>query len=337
MKRLKLLAVIGLSLLALSACKMNKNEAAKDPVTAVKDIASALRDNDFDRLSHITVSPDLYAQMETRYKEEAAKRPAPTAEQSKQFTDAIAKYTAADAEQKLFAEIQPKLAEAGPQIPMLVGMMSGMAGQSIAQSDKLSADEKTQANAALTAIVKWATTAPLSDPEKAKQAIKVVVGTARDLKLTTLDAMQKLSFSEFVQKYGMAFGGLRKTLAVYGFDTDKSLDSVKVEKKSEDGDNAVVTVSFTLLDAAIKADVPMVKIDGRWYSKHSIDMAKQALAKPTEAAAAPMSAAPPMAASDAEPASNASSAMPAPAEQSDEQPAPSESTAAPADSSNGGG
>jgi hypothetical protein len=329
MKRLNLLAVLGLSLLALSACKMNKNEAAKDPVVAAKDIAVSIRENDFDRLSHILVPPDLYAKLEARYKDEAAKKPAPTADESKQFADNIAKYTAPDAEQKLFADIQPKLAQVGASQPMMAGMFQGMANQSIASNDKMSPDEKTQATAALNAIAKWAATAPLSDPEKAKAAIKIVVDTARGLNLTTLDAARKLSFAETIQKTGSAVGGLRKVLAVYGFDTDKMLDSVKVEKKSEDGDNAVVTVSYTLLDANISSPMPMVRVDGRWYSKAAVDSVKDMLAKPsTEAPATQTTEAPAEA-----PGANASSSMSAPTE----QPAPSESMNAPASGASSAG
>jgi len=65
---------------------------------------------------------------------------------------------------------------------------------------------------------------------------------------------------------GIVSGGMRKMLAVYGFDTDKMLDSVKVEKKSESGDNAVVTVTYMILNAPITVDMEMVKRDGRWYS-----------------------------------------------------------------------
>jgi hypothetical protein len=258
----------------------------------------------------------------------------------------VAKFTAPDAEDKLFAEIQPKLAQMGPQIPMMVAMMSGMAGQSIAQSPKMSPAAKTQANAVLTAITKWATTAPLSDPEKAKQAIKVVVGTARDLKLTTLDAMQKLSFSDAMQKVGIAAGGLRKTLSVYGFDTDKMLDSVKAEKKSESGDTAVVTVSYSLLDTPVTADVDMVKRDGRWYSADLVKSVEDSLAKPAVETNAPPMAGPAMsppaeASGEASPAQDASGAMPASAaseQPSESQSAPADTTSSPAsDASNGGG
>jgi hypothetical protein len=347
MKRLKLLALAGATLLALSACTTNKNEAAKDPVTAVTDLAASVRANDFDRLTHIMVPPDDYAKLEAKYKADAAKHPAPTDEESKQFADQVAKFTAPDAEDKLFADIQPKLAQMGPQIPMGVAMMSGMAGQSIAQNPKMSEAEKTQANAVLTAITKWATTAPLADPDKAKQAIKVVVGTARDLKLTTLEAAQKMSFQDAMQKVGIAVGGLRKTLAVYNFDTDKMLDSVKATKKSEDGDNAVVTVTYTLLDTPVTADVKMVKVDGRWYSadlKKSIEdsLAKKADdATPNPPAGEPAMPPADMPASAADAGSDQNSDMAAPAsgdQAADDQASePADAASASSDASNGGG
>jgi hypothetical protein len=327
MNRLKLLAVAGVSLLALSACTVNKNEAAKDPATAAKDLSVAVRNNDFDRLTDIMVPPDDYAKMEAGFKDQAAKKPPPTAADEAQFkANFVDQLTAPDAEDKLFAKVQPQLAEMGPRIPMMVGMMSGMAGQGIANNDKMSPAAKDQARAVLTAITKWATTAPLADPDKAKQAIKVVVGTARDLKLTTLDAMQKLSFSEAMQKAGIAVGGLRSTLAVYGFDTDKMLDSVKTSKKSGDDNKAVVTVSYTLLDAPVSYDVDMIQRDGRWYSADLVKAVEDSLAKSADTAATPV-AGPAMAPAASTPGPDAAAA-----------PAPTDNSSSPASgSSNGGG
>ncbi len=128
MNRLKLLAAASLSALVLSACGGDKNLASKDPAQAAKDLAIALHDNDFERLSHISVTPEDYTKLEQRAADEAKNAPAPTAEQNKQFAEQMAKFTAPDAEDKLFAEIQPKLAQMGPQIPMGVAMVSGMAG-----------------------------------------------------------------------------------------------------------------------------------------------------------------------------------------------------------------
>lgn len=287
MKRTNLLAIAGLTLLLLAGCKGNPNLAAKDPVTATKDIAAAVRANDFDRLSHIMVPPDVYTKLEARFKEEAAARPKPSDAERKQFADTVAKFTAADAEDKLFAEVQPKLAQVAPQMPMMVAMFGGIAGQGIQQSTSMSPSEKTQANSLLTAITKWATTAPLSDPDKAKQAIKIVAKTARDLKLSTLDDAQAMTFQQTMQKTGIFVGGLRQALAVYGFDTDKALASVDAKKKSETGDAAVVTVNYTLLDTPVTFDIDMVKRDGRWYSADAIKNVENMLAKPVGAPPAP--------------------------------------------------
>jgi hypothetical protein len=152
--------------------------------------------------------------------------------------------------------------------------------------------------------------------------------------------MQKLSFSEMMQKAGIAAGGLRKTLAVYGFDTDKMLDSVKAEKKSESGDTAVVTVSYTLLDTPVTADVNMIKRDGRWYSADLVKSVEDSLAKPAVDTSAPPMASPEMSppteapGSEASPSEDASAAMPA-SEASEQS---SDDMSSPAsDASNGGG
>lgn len=339
MNRLKLLACAGLTALALSACTGDKNLAAKDPVTAAKDLSVAFRTNDFDRLTHIMAPPEDYAKLEARYKDKQAKTPAPTDEESKQFADQLAEYTAPDAEAKLFAQVQPKLAQMGPQIPMGVAMMSGIMGQSIEQNPKLTPTEKDQAKAVLTAITKWATTAKLDDPDKAKQAIGVIVATARSLKLTTLADAQKLSFAQVMDKAGTGIGGVRKALAVYGFDTDKMLDSVSVAKKSQDGDKAVVTVSYTIMDTPVTFDLDMVRRDGRWYSADLLKTVEDSLsdkpAAPTgiaPAAAAPAEAAP----AEAAPAAAPEQTQPAPeAAQPPAEAAPAPSAASDASGNTG--
>jgi hypothetical protein len=321
MKSLKLLALTGLALLALSACTEDKNLASKDPVASAKNIAESVRQNDYNRLSHIIMTPEMYGKLEARYKEEAAKKPAPTAEESKQFADQVAKFTAPDAEKTLFEKMQPDLGKVSASQPMMAAMFEGMAGQAINGNDKISTDEKKQATDLIHAISKWAATAPFSDPEKAKQSIKIAVETARGMNLTTLDAARKLSFADMIGKTGQGAGALRKILAVYGLDTDKALDSVQVVKKSENGDAAVVTVSYTLLDVKMTSDVPMVKIDGRWYCKNAIDMINDSLSKPAESSAPPVAAPAEMPPSEA-PAANGSSAMPAQNEQTAPMEAP---------------
>ena len=133
--------------------------------------------------------------------------------------------------------------------------------------------------------------------------------------------------------------------SVYGFDTDKMLDSVKAEKKSESGDTAVVTVSYTLLDTPVTADVNMIKRDGRWYSADLVKSVEDSLAKPAVDAAAPQVTGPAMSppeasGSESSPAEDASAAMPASqaSESSDAPSAPADNMSSPAsDASNGGG
>jgi hypothetical protein len=290
MNRLRRLAIAGLGLLVLSACTGGKNLAAKDPATAAKDLTVAIRDNDLDRFSHIMVPPDDYAKMQARYQEEVARRPAPTAEEEAQFkTNVVDKYTASDAEDNLFAYLKPVLVEIGPNLPNAFSRTSGLAAQVIANNEHMSKPDKQQAIAVLNAVTAWGKAAPLADLDKAKQAIKIVVGSARDMKLTTLAALEKMNFSETMQKASVAEGGVRNALAVYGFDTDKVLGSVKVEKKSGDDSKAIVIVSFTVLDASVAIDIDMIQRDGRWYSADLVRSVEDALSeKPADANSAPV-------------------------------------------------
>jgi hypothetical protein len=91
-------------------------------------------------------------------------------------------------------------------------------------------------------------------------------------------------------KLKLAVNGVKQVLDVYGFSLDRTFDSVKTEVLSNDGTNARVKVSYSLLDTPLSTETEMVKVDGRWYSKDTIEKLKQRTADakaPIDAPAVP--------------------------------------------------
>ncbi|MBB5014138.1 hypothetical protein [Rehaibacterium terrae] len=271
------LAFIGLTAAALllAACKREEGPAAPDsPAAAVEALAGSLRENDLVRFSKLSVPPAMYARLEARWREQQAQQPAPSDEEREEFAQTLARFTDADAEERLYAELEPSLArfesEVAAQLPLMVAMGSGFISASVQQSDTLSDAQKQHANEVIGALAGWASALPLGDRQKARQAVGVVVDTARRLELDSLDRMREFSFEETLVRGGTLLGGGKRLMALYGFDIDRALDSVRVEPVSENGDRARVRVHYTLFDKPMSFEVEMVRIDGGWYSADAV-------------------------------------------------------------------
>jgi hypothetical protein len=137
----------------------------------------------------------------------------------------------------------------------------------------------------LDAVATWVQSAKFFDRDLAKKAIGRVVESARSLELKTLDQVEKLEFEQMLEKAGIAFQAFKDVLAIYGFNIDEALDSVKAEVVSEQGEQAKVKIAYTILGQALTVESDMVKSEDRWYGK-------EALAELEKAAAAPVAEAP---------------------------------------------
>lgn len=281
------LAALALLAVGLGGCggqePASSVEAAKDfgPAETVLEQARKLREGDLAALVQLAVPPAQYEQLKAEWPSRVKDDPA-SEEDRREFAEAMAKMTAADAEQALYAELEPALAKAeaemGAQLPLMVGMGRGFAVQAINESSKLSAEQKQQATDFLDAFAKWVEGAQFFDREKARQAIAGAVATARKLELKTLEELEKLDFEQAMQKAGTAYLGVRDLLKVYGLDLDAALASVEGRVKSEQGDEAVVEVSYRLFDQPLNFETKMTRRDGRWYGSEALEEIEKAAA-----------------------------------------------------------
>lgn len=191
------------------------------------------------------------------------------------FAEAMSKLTAPNAAETLYAEVEPELrqfdAQYKQQLPTMVAMGQGYLQSMVQQSQGLSATEKEQAVSAIKALAEWVQRTNFTDPAKVKQAIAIMADTARALDLKTLDEARALTFEQSAPKLRIAIGGIKKVLEQYDFSIDQTLDSVKTEVVANDGNAATVKVDYSLLGTPLSTESSMVKIDGRWYSKDTIE------------------------------------------------------------------
>ena len=281
------------SLFALSAC--SKDDAAApaaetpasaakktdNPVEAVNSVMAKLKANDLAGVAALMLPPAKLDELRTKWTKEKTENPA-SAEDKAKFAEQMAKFTAADAETALYAELEPLLVkfdtEMAPQLPMMVGMGQGFAMQALNENKDMNEAQKKQATETLGALAGWAQTAKFGDRELAKKGIAVAVKTARDLNLKTLDEVEALDFDGLLGKAGIVFGGIKNVAALYGIDMDASLASAKTSLVSQEGDAAKVATTYNFLGKQITNETDLVQVEGRWYGKESLDAVFEAMA-----------------------------------------------------------
>ena len=299
--------VLAASLLVLAAgCEQKPAEAppaavvtnADTPDGAIRKSAALLKQGDVAGFMQNAMPPAAFEKAKADWTRDANAKPI-TEEDRQKFADTMAKLTAPDAEQALFAEIEPQLkafdAQYQQQIPMYVAMGSGWLQGMVQQNKEMSADAKQQAVAAINALGAWVQKTRFTDPDSIKKLLAIASQAARDINLKSLDEARALTFEQSMQKARIALLGVKQALGVYGLSIDQTLDSVQPEVLSNDGKTAKVKVSYTLLDTPLSAETEMVNIDGHWYGKEAIDqLAEPATGDeetaPEDTAAAPAAA-----------------------------------------------
>ena len=256
--------------LLLSACHSNE-PGGRTPVAAIQGTIDQLEANDFNALLKHALPPADYANLRADWQKHAQEAKPITAEERVKFAAVLQKFTAPDAEKELYEELQPKLTaiqqQYSDQLPVLLKMSTAFLKNGVAQNQRLSPAQKTQAESVLDVLGPWVQKTPWFDQAKAKQAVTVAVTTARKLDLKSPDQLRSMDFDTAMTKYSFGFAGIKQLLQIYGLSLDETLKSVKVSEVSKDKDHTVVKISYTLLGKPLSAESAVVQENGRWYSE----------------------------------------------------------------------
>lgn len=304
--------------LALAACHGNTNAPPvappnTTPENAVRADLVLTRNGDFDGLLRSELPPADYQAWRGEWVRVRGQEASPTPEQRAHFAQMMQKLTAPGAEDQLFKQLQPQLAQLRTHreqnLPMLVGILQAAGNRLVQDAGELSTAQKQQATQAITALAAWAQTADFSDDAKARQAVGVICATARKLNLKTLDQWRALDYPQTMARYASGWDGLKKLLNIYGLDLDASFDSAKLETLGNDGSNARVRETLVLAGKPIVGEIHLIMQDGHWYDADDIAAWRKHRAQAAPGSAlAPASSAPATATSA--PAESTSTAAP---------------------------
>jgi hypothetical protein len=296
------LSLLAASVLLLGACH-GKDDATQSggssPVSAIQSSVDLLKAGDVNGLWKHTLPPADYANLRSDWIRQQRDQEPITAADRARFDQATRQLTGPDAENKLYAELKPKLAsmeqQYKDQLPVLISIGEALAKNAVSRSKNLSDTQKTQAGSVLDVLTPWAKQTPWFDQARAKQAIGVTVATARKLDLKSPEQWRAMDFEAVMDKYSTGYGGLKRLLAIYGLSVDDTLDSVKLTEVSNQGGRAVVKIDCTLLGKPLSTETRLVQENGRWYNEDvlaNVRKSHEKLSQPQVAkAAAPASTA----------------------------------------------
>ncbi len=270
---LKLLSLLLIALMGLTACGGDENSAEKEiammdtdtPDGALKASIAAMKSNDLASLIKNSMSKEKYNELVNEF--EKNKTGNFSEADKAQFAQTMSMLTADGAEDSLYAMAEPQLEQARAMLPMMVMMGKDQMIQGIKQNPMLPADQRDTMAAVAGAAMDWVGENDVLSEEKTKAAISAIVSTAKALDMTSLDEVENMSFDQALAKGSIAFGGLKDVLGAYGISMDDMLDSVEVGNVNVNGDNATMDVSFDIFGQSIKQSMNMVKKDGVWVGE----------------------------------------------------------------------
>ncbi|RCS29557.1 hypothetical protein DEO45_10350 [Rhodanobacter denitrificans] len=271
-----------LAALLLGACH-GKDEAAQpggsSPEAALRTSIDLFKAGDFQGLWKHALPPADYAAMRSDWsRQQLAPEPVAAGDRAR-FDEMVRKLTEPDAENRLYAELQPKLAameqQYKDQLPVLVSIGEALVKNGLARNPTLSAAQKNQVTDVLDALLPWAQQTPWFDQARAKQAIRVAVATTRQLDLKSPEQLRTMDFDASMARYATAYGGLKQLLAIYGLSLDATLDSIRLGPVSGSNGRAVVRIDYTLLGKPLSTESTLVQEDGRWYSEDLLHSVRQ--------------------------------------------------------------
>ncbi|MFK2892205.1 hypothetical protein [Dyella flagellata] len=268
-----------LALLVLAACHQKEENTAQPggatPEASVQQSVALIKAGDFAGFWKHALPAADYANLRADWtRPRPGQRPI-TDEDRARFDQAVKQLTAPNAETTLYDQLKPKLTQMEQQyhdqLPVMIGIGQAILTTGIAQNKTMTENQKQQMRDVLDVLRPWAQQTAWFDQDKAKQAVGVVVASARKLDLKSPDQLQHMDFDTAMNKYSVAFQGIKQLLVIYGLSIDDTLGSVKVSTIGIDHGLAHVKIDYSLLGKPLSTDSQLELVDGRWYSKDLID------------------------------------------------------------------
>ena len=287
---LPVVAALGL-LLALAADGCRRESAppalrggASKPAQAVQLLTGHLRANDLQAFARDAVPPALHAQLETAWREGRTRWPLDELPFDERLPALLAALAAPGSEARLQQVFDRQFAGSHAELKAAAASLGLFGVQYVRSQGDYSDAERHHYAQFIEAISRWAITAPLGDPQRARGAIPQLATAARGTGLRTEADFARLGLAASLRKLSPFMATLKQVLDGYGLRVDDSLGRMQVGLQQQTGDTATVRMRYTLGGHPIDTVVAVERHGGRWYLRDYLRHAEAAVAAPPVAA-----------------------------------------------------
>lgn len=269
------------------------------PAQAIELLAQRLRADDLEGYVRVAVPPELVPSLETAWAQGRSRWPLTELPLDERLPAILAALAADDSEARLQALFERQFAGADRELKAASASLGLFGVQYMQTEGDFSDREREHYSQAIQALSVWGASAPLPDPELARQAIARLAAAARKTGLASDADLRQAGMFGSLRRLAPFMAAFKRSLADYGLDIDRSLDSVQAGLIDQTGDTARVRVRYRLGGQDIDTVVAVERRDGRWYLTDLLRHAEEAVARTAAASTGPQ---PPPAAANAAPA-----------------------------------
>ena len=253
---------------------------AAGPADAVRLLTGHLRANALDAYARDAIPPALYARMDVAWREGRTRWPLDELPLGEHLPGVLAALARPDAETHWTRVFDHQFANADREIDSTAATLGLFGVQYVANEGDFSESERDHYTQIITAMSRWAQSAPLADAGRAHAAIPALAAAARQTGLAAEADFARLGMDESLRRMTPFAAAAKRVLGDYGLDVDAGLGALDASLQSQTGDTAKVRMRYLLADQAIDTVVEVERHDGRWYLSDVLRHARAALARP---------------------------------------------------------
>ena len=286
-------------LCALAACRPAPEDAAataapapgaETPADAVRLLTRHLHDNALDAYARDAVPPDLYARLETAWREGRTRWPLDELPLGEHLPAMLAALEKPGSEARWGKVFDRQFANADREIDSTAATLGLFGVQYVRNEGDFSDSERDHYTQIIAAISHWARSAPLADPGRAHAALPRLAAAARETGLASEADFARLGMDESLRRMTPFAAAFKQVLAGYGLDLDASLAALDASLQAQTGDTAQVRMHYLLGGQPVDTVVEVERHDGRWYLSDVLRHARAALQRPATITPAPVPA-----------------------------------------------
>lgn len=235
------------------------------PVAAVQQLVDDLRDDDLTAYARHAVPPPLHAQLDAAWREGRSLWPLTELPLDDRIPGALAILAAPGAPRELRRTFDRQFAGADRDLRATASMLGLLGVQYVGNEGDYSAAQRAHYAQLTAALGRWGSQAPLGDKTRGHRNLAALTSAAQKAGLADGARWRAEGLDAALTRLRPVTRATHRALDSYGLGIDATLASVRLRETARRGDTATVQVDYRLAGSAIRTELTLERIDGRWY------------------------------------------------------------------------